>query len=264
MGLGQEANNLKKEIDKDMQNSGWGGLIFYGLFLLFLIGCAIYALGSWTETPAVPEDNSGSAVNDRSKQEQHQENKQQNIGTKVKISKSYYIILPETADLKSKTKKDNVTEKTYYFFGKEDKSTLFRIIFEKDDGEFPQNVWSRYKGGESELSYVMFFNTAAAVHEDEEVIECWWPDGKGILCHVKLTGGNTYGYTEDILNMIRKKGEPNNTFDSEEAADRPNDSKAPPGAMEEYYNEMYEDAYEKSREQEYEEYNNYPKDPFGG
>ena len=264
MGLGQEANNLKKEIDKDIRSSGWGGLVFYSLFLIFIIGCVIYALGSWTETPAVPKDSTGSSVTDRSEQEQQQQNKQKKKVTKVKISKNYYIILPETADLKSKTKKDNVTEKTYYFFGKEDKSTLLRIISEKDDGEFPQNVWSRYKDGESELSYVMFFNTAAAIHEDEEVIECWWPDGKGILCHVRLTGGNIDGYTEVILNTIRKKGEPNNTFDAEEAADIPNDSKAPPGAMEEYYNEMYEDAYEKSKEQEYKEYNNYPKDPFGG
>ena len=239
-------------------------MIFYGLFLLFFIGCAIYALGSWTETPAVPEDNPGSAVNDQSKQEQQQQKDQQKNGIKVKISENYYIILPETVALKSKTNKDNVTEKTYYFFGKEDKSTLLRITSERDEGEFPQNVWSRYKGGESELSYVIFFNTAAAIHEDKEVIECWWPDGKDILCHVKLTGGNIDGYTEDILNMIRKKGEPNNTFDAEEAAGRPNDSKAPPEAMEEYYNEMYEDAYEKSKEQEYEEYNNYPKDPFGG
>jgi hypothetical protein len=73
MGLGQEANNLKKEIDKDIRSSGWGGLIFYGLFLLFLIGCVIYALGRCSETPSVPKDSSDSAVADQSKQEQQQQ-----------------------------------------------------------------------------------------------------------------------------------------------------------------------------------------------
>ena len=215
MGLGQEANNLKREIENDTRSGGIGDLIFYGLALLFFIGCIIYALGSCTETPSAPKDNSDSAVTDRSEQEQQQQKDKQQRGTKVKISKNYYIILPESASLKSKKNKDNVTEKTYYFFGEEDKSTLLRIISEKDEGEFPQTVWSRYEGGERELSYVEFFNTAAAIHEDEEVIECWWPDGRDVLCHVKLTGGNIDGYTEDILNMIRKKGEPNNTFDSE-------------------------------------------------
>ena len=245
MGLGQEANNLKKEIDKDIRSSGWGGLVFYSLFLIFIIGCVIYALGRCSETPSVPKDSSDSAVADQSEQEQQQQNKQKEKGTKVKISKNYYIILPEIADLKSKTKKDNVTERTYYFFGKEDKSTLLRIISEKDDGEFPQVVWNRYKGGESEVSYVMFFDTAAAIHQEKGLIEIWWPDGGNTLCHVRLTGENIEGYEEDILYMIRKKNEPDNKLWNDDAGSYSDDSDggaAPPGAMEEYNKELNEDA----------------------
>ena len=83
--LGRRQITTKKEISKDIRSSGWGDLIFYVLFFLFLIGCIIYALRRCSETPSVPKDSSDSSVTDQSEQEQQQQNKQKEKGIKVKI-----------------------------------------------------------------------------------------------------------------------------------------------------------------------------------
>lgn len=199
MGLNQEFSNINRDMHEARKRGGIGSLVYGFLFFCAMAGVIIAFVGGATET----YDNSGADTKPAA-YEDSRESAQPAKTVKVTLTDNYYMELPEVVDLKSEEKDDSGTTKTYYFFGKEDKSTLLSVSAEKEDGEFPQVVWERNGGSEDGLHYASLYDTAVAIREEEEKIELWWPDGRHYLCHVKLTGGNIDGYTDDILDMIGK------------------------------------------------------------
>lgn len=227
MGLGGEAQYLKKEIRNWNQNGGGGGkgwVVFW--IIIAIIG--ISSLGTYIYLTVTDDSKIDSEAI-----ESTQETEEQNVATagvkhnltqEIELTDNFTFAIPEEA---VESPEDVDTESGFTnerVFVWDDRKMVARCFIIPDEPEcFPGLVEYFYEDSEAKPEYSAFFDTALATAKDK-VNDAdgnimyhnayFWPDGGETLCCVEVFGYNkgTRKQAKQIFESVKYKGESQATF----------------------------------------------------